>query len=91
MKRLSLGLILLGVTVTMSIAEFIEVQKLSSDELRTRFGLERACDPTLTAVNTEPTANRVTVAIECRVKPPEAPPPRSGEGPGQRRPAERKP
>jgi hypothetical protein len=60
---------LLAVTVSMTTGEFIEVQKLSLDELRTRFSLPPSCDPTVTALNTDPAANQMSVAIECRIKP----------------------
>jgi len=63
--------ILLAVSVSMSTGEFIEVQQLSLDDLRTRFGLPPSCDPAVTALNMDPAANQMTVAIECRVvKPP---------------------
>ena len=44
-----LGGILLAAAVSMTALEFVEVQKLSSDELRTRFGLPLSCDPVVTA------------------------------------------
>ena len=75
--------ILLAVTLSMTTGEFIEVQKLSLDELRVRFGLPPSCDPAVTALNTDPSANQMTVAVECRVKPPTGAPPRT---PGERPP-----
>ena len=66
--RKALTRILLAVTVSMSTGEFIEVQKLSHDDLRARFKLPPSCDPAVTAVNTDPAANQMTVAIECRTK-----------------------
>jgi hypothetical protein len=75
---------LLVAAVSMTTGEFVEVQKLSSDELRTRFGLPAACEPSVTALSTDPAVNVVTVAIDCRVRPGGTPPP----GPGERqRPA----
>ena len=59
---------MLAVTVSMSTGEFIEVQKLSHDDLRVRFKLPASCDPSLTALNTDPAANQMTVAIECRAR-----------------------
>jgi hypothetical protein len=59
---------LLAVTVSMTTSEFIEVQKLSHDDLRARFKLSPSCDPSLTALNTDPAANQMTVAIECRAR-----------------------
>jgi len=65
---------MLAVTVSMSTGEFIEVQKLSHDDLRVRFKLPASCDPSLTALNTDPAANQMTVAIECRARLVPAPP-----------------
>ena len=55
---------LLAVTVSMSTGEFIEVQQLSHEDLRARFKLPPSCDPSVTALNTDPGANQMTVAIE---------------------------
>ena len=60
---------LLALTLSMSLADFIEVQRLSPDDLRTRFRLQPSCDPAVTALTTDPAANSVMVAIECRAKP----------------------
>src|SRR5713101_8918272 len=38
----------------MTIAEFIEVQQLAPADLRTRFGLSPSCDPSMTALTTDP-------------------------------------
>ena len=65
---------LLAVTVSMSTGEFIEVQQLSHEDLRARFKLPPSCDPSVTALNTDPAANQMTVAIECRVRLAPAPP-----------------
>jgi hypothetical protein len=65
----------------MTMAEFMDFQKLSPEQLRARFGLPATCDPSVTALTTEPAGNRLTVAVECRAKPAETPPP----GPGGRR------
>jgi hypothetical protein len=73
-----LGGVLLAAAVSMTAVEFVEVQKLSSDELRTRFGLPLSCDPVVTALATDPAVKLVTVAIDCRAKP-GAPPPTSGQ------------
>ena len=56
----------LGVIVSLSTPDFIEIQKLSPDDLRTRFRLPAGCNPAVTAMTTDMTANRMTVAIECR-------------------------
>jgi hypothetical protein len=53
----------------MTTVEFVEVQKLSPEALRTRFSLPGSCDPTVTALATDPGVNLVTVAVDCRVKP----------------------
>jgi hypothetical protein len=63
------GHVLLAVTLTMTMAEFIEVQKLGPEELRSRFGLASTCDPTVTALSTNLTVNQVMVAIDCRPRP----------------------
>jgi hypothetical protein len=64
----------LAAAVSMTAVEFVEFQKLSSDDLRTRFKLPTSCDPSVTAVATDPAVNVVTVAIECRVRPGAVPP-----------------
>jgi len=75
---------LLAVTLSMSTGEFIEVQKLSFEELRTRFKLPPSCEPSLTASNTDPGGNKVTVAVECRERlAPPAPGERRDHGPGK--------
>jgi len=53
----------------MTTVEFVEVQKLSPEELRTRFGLPASCDPAVMALATNPAANQISVAIDCRFKP----------------------
>jgi hypothetical protein len=75
--RLALTRIMLAVTVSMSTGEFIEVQKLSHEDLRARFKLPPSCDPSVTALNTDPGANQMIVAIECRTKLAPAPPERA--------------
>ena len=66
--RLAHGLIIV-LTLSMSLADFIEVQGLSSDDLRKRFRLQPSCDPAVTASMSDPSASSLMVAIECRVKP----------------------
>ena len=65
--RLAHSLIIL--TLSMSLADFIEVQGLSSDDLRKRFRLQPSCDPSVTASMSDPSARSLMVAIECRAKP----------------------
>ena len=65
--RLAQSLIVL--TLSMSLADFIEIQALSSDDLRRRFRLQPSCDPAVTASMADPSASSLMVAIECRVKP----------------------
>ena len=60
---------LLAAAISMTAVEFAEVQKLSPDDLRTRFGLPASCDPTVSALSTSPAVNIMTVAVECRVRP----------------------
>jgi hypothetical protein len=66
--RLAHSLIVL--TLSMSLADFIEVQALSSDDLRKRFRLQPSCDPAVTASMSDPSASSLMVAIECRLKAP---------------------
>ena len=62
--------LVIAVALSMTITEFIEVQQLGPEELRTRFRLPRGCDPAVTALSSEPAANHlVTVAVDCRAKP----------------------
>ncbi|HEY3064445.1 MAG TPA: hypothetical protein VGL09_01555 [Methylomirabilota bacterium] len=73
----------LGVIVSLSTADFIEVQKLSPEELRARFKLPAACNPAVTAMTSDTSGNRLTVAIECRPGALDAVPARaSGDAPG---------
>jgi hypothetical protein len=72
--RAGLPFVLL-VAMSMTIAEFVEVQKLAPDDLRARFSLPSSCDPAVTALTTEPAANSVIVAVECRAKPTAPPAP----------------
>ena len=65
--RLAHSLIVL--TLSMSLADFIEVQALSSDDLRKRFRLKPSCDPSVTASMSDPSASSLMVAIECRARP----------------------
>src|ERR1700730_11547149 len=67
--RTHLGGTLLAAAVSMTTVEFVEVQKLSPEELRARFGLPASCDPAVMALATDPAANQMTVAIDCRFKP----------------------
>jgi len=74
--------ILLGVTVSLTTTEFVEVQQLPAEALRTRFDLSPSCQPAVTALATDPAAQRMTVLIECRAEPP-------ATSPGPRPPAGR--
>jgi hypothetical protein len=64
-----LAALVLAVSLSMSTVEFIEVQQLPAEALRARFRLPASCDPTVTALTTDPSANRMMVAVECRPKP----------------------
>jgi hypothetical protein len=76
--------VVLGVIVSLSTVDFIEVQKLSPEELRARFRLPASCNPAVTAMTSDTTGNRLTVAIECRPGALEAVPARSpGDPPGR--------
>jgi hypothetical protein len=72
MSRPLIGVVLAG-ALTMTIPEFIEFQKLSPEDLRTRFSLPAACDPAVTASTPDAAQNRVTVGVECRARPGEPP------------------
>lgn len=77
--RLFLAHLLLLVTLSVTTAELIELQTLPPEQLRARFKLASSCQPTLTALATDPTVSRVTVLIECRSDAaPTAPRPVSG-------------
>jgi hypothetical protein len=65
--------LVLAATLSMTIAEFVEFQKLSPEDLRARFGLPAACDPSVTASTPHPAGNNVTVGVECRPLPGDAP------------------
>ncbi|HEX2440760.1 MAG TPA: hypothetical protein VHT71_20780 [Methylomirabilota bacterium] len=69
----------LAASLSMTIGEFIELQKLSTDELRARFSLPAGCDPAVTASTPDAAHSRLTVGVECRAQPPaQAPAPRPG-------------
>jgi hypothetical protein len=83
MRHGSIALVLAG-TLSMTIAEFIEFQKLSPEDLRALMSLPAACDPAMTASTPDATQNRVTVGVECRAQPGAPPaggprPPRPGQ------------
>ena len=63
------AILVLAVSLSMSTIEFIEIQQLPPEALRARFRLPASCEPTVTALTTDPSANRMMVAVECRPKP----------------------
>ena len=67
-----LAQIVLAVTVSMSVVEFAAIQQLSAADLRARFGLPAVCEPSMTALSTDPTLNAVSVVIECRQSSPQS-------------------
>lgn len=79
---------LLAAGASMTTGEFVEVQKLSPDDLRTRFGLPASCDPSVTALATDPAVSLVTVAVDCRARLGSPPPP---AGPTERQRPPRQP
>jgi hypothetical protein len=81
--------LLLAAALSMSIADFIELQKLSPADLRTRFSLPAACDPSLAALTTDPAANQVTVAVDCRPIPAGAQPQPGSAGQPPRQPSKK--
>lgn len=64
-----LAALVLAVSLSMTTVEFIEIQQLPVEALRARFRLPASCEPTVTALTTDATANRMQVAVECRPKP----------------------
>jgi hypothetical protein len=66
LAHLHLSAVVLAVSLSVTTAEFIEIQAMPVEALRTRFGLEPSCQPAVTALSTDPTASRMSVAIECR-------------------------
>ena len=86
MRYRVIGLVLAG-ALSMSIAEFIEFQKLSPEDLRGRFGLPAACDPAMTASTPDTARNEVVVGVECRGRPGEPAANRPGERARPARPA----
>jgi hypothetical protein len=67
--RAHVSRILLAVTLSVTTAEFMEIQALPVESLRTRFALPPSCQPLMTALSADPSAGRMTVAIECRSEP----------------------
>jgi len=61
--------LVLAVSLSMTTMEFIEVQQLPVEALRARFKLPASCDPAVTALTTDPSNNRMVVAVDCRAKP----------------------
>jgi|SRR5262249_4138734 len=83
--------IVVALAVSMSTGEFIEVQQLPIEQLRARFGLPASCDPTVTALNTDPAASQMNVAIDCRGKPASTAVPRPAGDRASPRPAGKNP
>jgi hypothetical protein len=63
--------ILLAAALSMTVADFVELQKLSAADLRTRFRLPASCEPSLAALTTDAATNQISVAVDCRVAPAE--------------------
>jgi hypothetical protein len=58
------GLLLLAATtLTLSVGELVEIQRLSDAELRVRFGLPQSCDPVVAAMGEGRGA--IAVLISC--------------------------
>ncbi len=60
--------LVLAVSLSMTTMEFIEIQQLPAEALRARFKLPASCDPAVTALTTDPSNNRMMVAVDCRTK-----------------------
>ena len=86
MRHAGLAHVVTAVTLLMSTADFVEVQKLSPSDLRTRFHLPASCDPSVTALSSDPGSNSLTVAVDCRGATGDSPA-TSGERRGTSRPA----
>ena len=55
--------VLLLTTIHTTVAEFVEIQGLSSPELRERFALPESCEPSVAALRAR--HDKVTVLITC--------------------------
>jgi hypothetical protein len=76
--------VVLAASLTVSTAEFIELQSLPPETLRARFSLPETCLPVVTAVATDPAVNRMAVSVECRPgTAPDPPPIRPRRTPGR--------
>jgi hypothetical protein len=78
-----IGLVLAG-TLSMTIAEFIDFQKLSPEDRRTRLSLPAACDPAMTASTPDTAQNLVIVGVGCAASPPSRPRTVPGNARGRR-------
>ena len=68
-RRVAVIQLVLAVSLSMTTMEFIEIQQLPVEALRARFKLPASCDPAVTALTTDPSNNRMVVAVDCRAKP----------------------
>jgi hypothetical protein len=68
-RRVAVIRLVLAVSLSMTTMEFIEIQQLPVEALRARFKLPASCDPAVTALTTDPSNNRMVVAVDCRAKP----------------------
>ena len=62
--RLALQAVVIGLTLKLTIPEFVEIQRLRGRELREHLDLPRSCDPEMAAMRTSP-RGRVTVLVMC--------------------------
>ena len=70
MGKRALIIVLAGLTVTLSVPEFVKVQRLKSQQLRERFHLPKDCEPTVLALRASP-GGKMTVVISCVDEEPE--------------------
>ncbi len=77
---------LFAAALSMTTGEFVEVQQMGPDDLRSRFGLPASCEPSVVALSTDPAVNWVTVAVDCRVRVKPEPTDPSGPRPRPARP-----
>lgn len=62
--RASLAATLLGVTLKLSLPDFIAIQRLDDDGLRRRLRLPASCEPVVAAIRNTP-RGRITVLVTC--------------------------
>jgi hypothetical protein len=62
--RASLAATLLGITLKLSLPDFIAIQRLDDDALRRRLRLPASCEPVIAAMRNTP-RGRIIVLVTC--------------------------